>query len=833
MNKMKLLLIQFACLILFVNASHAQLSGYYTIGGDDPDYTNFENAINALNVQGAGSEGVIFLVRSGTYDENPYLSITDINTDGESFVIFRPDTNAEVIVNFNIPDFGWGFRIQNSQNIQFNGIPFNAQDSTLQNMTINGFRINQEDQFFTVYISNGSENSGFKNIVITHEDNIDRIGFSLPVYISTYQVQSPETGMKDLYITNCLIIGGNTYGIFIDGDPDKKVLNTRITKNEIRDFARFGVYLQSNADSTRIDGNEIYQTIMGRSAVYGIGIGGSNHYTTIANNYIHSLIPTELAGLRGIQINSGATNKLIYNNSIYVIPAETNNVSYGLYILGGDNANNRIYHNSIYIGGVTTRNVSSHALRVSKDFSNDVLVNNILVNERTGGTANHYALTLRAITFMESDHNFLSVMSDDPDDNRFIARIGVGANAVDYNTLDDLLNAPGYAPRDQNSLTGDPEWNFPDLNIPETSPVIGQGSPVTFITTDILGNPRDPLNPDIGAYEYQQPLPCLPPAELFVLEVNTTTATLNWSAQGNEDSWDLIWGFEGFDVETDGELTEGIIEKPVILDNLQPGTYYQFYVRTLCDEVVTEWSDPATFLTQNIFYTIVATAGANGVIEPAGEIEVESGEDQSFTIIPLPGFKVSDVLIDEQSIGPVESYLFENVMQNHSIHALFEPMTYVLTFNVKDIDNQSVINAVISLNEYVGEPGEYVFTNLIPDEYAFVISLHGYFDESGIVEIIDQDVEIDVILITDNTGIFHATDYSSVVYPNPVQNVLKIESSGNIQSIRITNILGKIVYFNNTSENFSQLDLSKLESGIYIVEILFADGKSIHKILKD
>ncbi len=74
---------------------------------------------------------------------------------------------------------------------------------------------------------------------------------------------------------------------------------------------------------------------------------------------------------------------------------------------------------------------------------------------------------------------------------------------------------------------------------------------------------------------------------------------------------------------------------------------------------------------QGEFYTITATAGANGTITPQGEIIVQPGEDKPFAIIPNSGCRISKVLVDGVDMGPMESYNFRNVRENHSIHAQF------------------------------------------------------------------------------------------------------------------------------------------------------------------
>ncbi len=54
---------------------------------------------------------------------------------------------------------------------------------------------------------------------------------------------------------------------------------------------------------------------------------------------------------------------------------------------------------------------------------------------------------------------------------------------------------------------GDPLFvNAPnDLTLTENSPAVGSAVPIPWITTDYLDNPRDPQNPDLGAFEYNDP----------------------------------------------------------------------------------------------------------------------------------------------------------------------------------------------------------------------------------------------------------------------------------------------------------------------------------------
>ena len=83
-----------------------------------------------------------------------------------------------------------------------------------------------------------------------------------------------------------------------------------------------------------------------------------------------------------------------------------------------------------------------------------------------------------------------------------------------------------------------------------------------------------------------------------------------------------------------------------------------------------------------VTFTITATAGEGGTIDPSGEVEVIAGEDQEFTITPDAGYQIADVLVDDESVGAVSTYTFENVQADHTIHATFSeipPVTFTIT----------------------------------------------------------------------------------------------------------------------------------------------------------
>lgn len=84
--------------------------------------------------------------------------------------------------------------------------------------------------------------------------------------------------------------------------------------------------------------------------------------------------------------------------------------------------------------------------------------------------------------------------------------------------------------------------------------------------------------------------------------------------------------------------------------------------------------------------------------------------------------------------------------------------------------------------------------------------------------------------INENTNSVSSTNLS--VYPNPATDVLNISLSNGttIETVNIYNVSGKLV--NNTKLNGNQIDISQLNNGVYMVELLTANGSFKTKFVK-
>ena len=86
--------------------------------------------------------------------------------------------------------------------------------------------------------------------------------------------------------------------------------------------------------------------------------------------------------------------------------------------------------------------------------------------------------------------------------------------------------------------------------------------------------------------------------------------------------------------------------------------------------------------------TINATANEGGKIDPEGEMTYATLTDETplYTITPDEGYHIVDVLVDDVSVGAVETYTFTALTQNHTINAVFAPDGSEDSYNVYFMD---------------------------------------------------------------------------------------------------------------------------------------------------
>jgi len=130
---------------------------------------------------------------------------------------------------------------------------------------------------------------------------------------------------------------------------------------------------------------------------------------------------------------------------------------------------------------------------------------------------------------------------------------------------------------------------------------------------------------------------------------------------------------ETFTIKPD--TASGYVVDTVTVDSvpvaLTDGQYYIF------SNVTANHTIHATF--KVVKYTITASAGVGGVIEPAGSIEVIFGGSKIFNMEAYEDYEIADVKVDGASLGIRTSYTFSNVNADHSIRVTFTEVVTPVT----------------------------------------------------------------------------------------------------------------------------------------------------------
>jgi hypothetical protein len=130
------------------------------------------------------------------------------------------------------------------------------------------------------------------------------------------------------------------------------------------------------------------------------------------------------------------------------------------------------------------------------------------------------------------------------------------------------------------------------------------------------------------------------------------------------------------------------------LSSLSTGKTYFFTVTAYNSSSVE--SDFSNIISYNVnspttvLHKITTSKTGNGNIDPAESIEKAQGTKQTYTISAEVGYLIADVTVDGISVGPLHSYTFESITQNHSIEAIFarEPQAFRMETGQVTVNNK-------------------------------------------------------------------------------------------------------------------------------------------------
>ncbi len=233
-------------------------------------------------------------------------------------------------------------------------------------------------------------------------------------------------------------------------------------------------------------------------------------------------------------------------------------------------------------------------------------------------------------------------------------------------------------------------------------------------------------------------------------------------------------------------------------------------------------------------YTLTYTAGDHGSLVGDTEQMVEHGGDGTpVEAIPDEGYHFT-----QWSDGVTDNPRTDvNVQGPLDVTAHFAMNTYTITFVVENQHEEAIANAVVTLEQTENPPGDYVFEDVLPGEYTYLVVAENYFDASGEVQVVDQDITVTVIMEVDDTGIVSVHPPVIKTYPNPALNRLYVafeNCSDKPVKISLINIHGQQIQSQTIAEKGHQEILFNIESllpGLYLLRVAYDGTYLLEKVL--
>ncbi len=450
------------CVLSFTTIAQS-LSGTYTIGGVNPDYTTFNIAVQDLNINGISGD-VIFNVRPGIYIEQ--ITINEFTGSGSYAVTFQSENGntKKTVLRHNHAGYNtainYTLKILGGDNICF------------KNLTI---QANKE------FIHSGSGSKVIK--ISNNSDNISLINNNIISWLT--QSNNDENDCihfdginNSITVTGNVIIGGGN-GIRLRGIYPNIAENWKIENNYFNMQGESAIKV-SNGYNIKISGNRIENSHSYNLLSTGIGLESMKDSINIINNFIH----LSSSGM-GISVNNMADSvehSFIANNIIIVEPYTANFLSHdpvGIRLSGTDSV--VVAYNAVLMNNDTT---IGHCIK-SENNNKIRLVNNQLYHKGGG---------LCYFTTNNSNGNFSSDYNNIYNGNDTIAIIN-GNSYIGISNLNSGLNT------DLNSISIQPYFIQDTVLISMNPGVYETGTPIGSINTDYYQNNRSNLSPDIGIYE--------------------------------------------------------------------------------------------------------------------------------------------------------------------------------------------------------------------------------------------------------------------------------------------------------------------------------------------
>jgi hypothetical protein len=335
---------------------------------------------------------------------------------------------------------------------------------------------------------------------------------------------------------------------------------------------------------------------------------------------------------------------------------------------------------------------------------------------------------------------------------------------------------------------------------------------------------------------------CLPPTALTATNITNSSADFGWTENGTATVWDIEWGTSGFTPTGTPNIT-GTTTNPHNLMGLTSNTAYSFYVRSSCGtNGESTWSGPFSFTTNcdatNVPYVMDFETATVPALPSCTAIE-NVGTGNLWTVSNNPGYgftnKTLQYLYNSSNAANVWFYTQGLNLTAGTTYAIAfdygsNSTAYVEQLKVAygtSANATSMTNTIIDLTSISNDTplnSSTQFTPATSGVYYFGFNAHSAADQYNLYV---DNINVDVFL---NSNTFDNSSF--VAYPNPVKDVLNLSYSSEITSVKVINLLGQEVISRKVGSTSTQIDMTALTAGAYIVNVTVGNTTKSIKVIK-
>ena len=334
---------------------------------------------------------------------------------------------------------------------------------------------------------------------------------------------------------------------------------------------------------------------------------------------------------------------------------------------------------------------------------------------------------------------------------------------------------------------------------------------------------------------------CLPPTGLTATSVTASSANLGWTEAGTATVWDVEWGTFGFTPTGTPTITNSTNTQPI--SSLSPNTTYSFYVRANCGAGgYSTWSGPFSFTTSCVADNVPYTQNFESATVPAlpsctTQQNVGTGNLWTVQNNPGYGFTTKALRYAWNSSSDANVWFYTNGIN------LVGGTTYKITYDYGGTGTTFPEKLKVS---YGNSANAAAMTTLLADHPnvnsstpvnnivnftpatsgVYYFGFNAYSDADQFYLFVDNIV-VDVALSNSD---FDNSNF--LAYPNPVRDIFNISYTTEISSIRVINMIGQEVISKTINATSSQVDMSQLSAGTYIVNVTVGDSVKTLKVVK-